>query len=57
MKVNNLPANYTDYKFITVINVNDEWWFYGAFLTDLDRAIQQAVEIHGQVMGSDMIHP
>ena len=52
MKVNNLPRDYENYAYITVRNVNDEWWFYGAFTSDLDRALRQAVEIGGQVMPS-----
>lgn len=52
MKVNNLPRDYENYAYITVRNVNGEWWFYGAFVNDFDRALTQAVEIGGQVMPS-----
>ena len=48
--VYHLPRDYENYAYITVRNVNDEWWFYGAFTSDFDRALRQAVEIGGQVM-------
>lgn len=52
MKVRNLPMNYDSYAYITVRNVNGEWWYYGAFVNDFNRALAQAVEIGGQVMPS-----
>jgi len=52
MKVNNLPRDYESYAYITVRNVNGEWWFYGAFKNDFNRALAQAVEIGGQLMPS-----
>lgn len=57
MKVNNLPANYEDYKYLTVRECDGEWWFYGAWRTDFDAALRQAIEIGGQLMPSAGVQP
>ena len=50
MKVNNLPTGFENYNYLTVIEYNGEWWFYGAWRNDFEAALQQAVEIGGQLM-------
>ena len=57
MKVNNLPANYKEYKYLTVREYEGEWWFYGAWRTNFDAALRQAVEISGQLMLSEGVQP
>jgi len=44
--VNNLPANVTDYAWITANPYEGELWFYGAWYTE-DEARAQAREIGG----------
>ena len=49
MKVNNLPADAHDHKYLTFRYVNDEAWFYGAWDT-YDQAFKQAREIRGYII-------
>lgn len=44
--VNNLPANVTDYAWITANPYEGELWFYGAWYTE-EEARAQAREIGG----------
>ena len=46
MKINNLPEYAKNHKYMVVIRVNREFWFYGAF-DDRDRANEVALEIGG----------
>lgn len=55
MKINNLPADYNEYKYLTLRNVNGEWWFYGAWSNSLEKARKQANEINGIVVSSEEI--
>lgn len=52
MKINNLPTNYKDYKYLTVREVAGEVWFYGAWRDDFEKALTQADEIEGHVVHS-----
>lgn len=52
MKINNLPINYHDYKYLTVIEYNDAVWFYGAWRDNFEAAQRQANEINGHVVHS-----
>lgn len=52
MKINNLPTNYKDYKYLTVREIANEVWFYGAWTEDFEAAERQADEIGGHVVHS-----
>ena len=47
--INNLPANYTAYKFLIVRSVDGEFWYYGAD-NDFARATAVADEVGGIVV-------
>lgn len=47
MKINNLPANYKNYKYLVVREVMGEVWFYGAWRDNFEAALQQSDEIDG----------
>lgn len=47
MKINNLPANYKNYKYLVVREVMGEVWYYGAWRDNFTAALQQSDEIDG----------
>ena len=57
MKINNLPSNYKDYKYITARYVDGDWWFYGAWRDRYNNAIDQAEEIEGIMIRSHEVTP
>ncbi len=50
--INNLPANYKDYQYITARYCNGAWWFYGAWKDSYNNAVEQAEEIDGIMIRS-----
>lgn len=46
MKINNLPANFTDYPYIVARLCEGEFWFWGAY-RDHNRANEAALEEDG----------
>lgn len=47
--INNLPANYTNYRFLIIRMVEGEFWYYGAD-NDFERATRVADEVRGMVV-------
>lgn len=53
MKVNNMPETARKRKYVTVREVDGDWWFYDA-LDDFEKALKQAREINGQIIPVSM---
>ena len=49
INIQNAPAYAWDYEFIVVRQINDDYWFYGAY-EDGFKASQVACEIHGLIV-------
>lgn len=52
MKINNVPKYANDYRFFVVREVDDEYWFYGAY-DDRNRANNVAMQVDGIVIEND----
>lgn len=52
MKINNIPRYSIDYKFFVVREIDDEYWFYGAY-DNRNRANDVAMQIDGIVIEND----
>ena len=50
----NLPANFTNYAFITAREVDGDFWFYGAW-NDRNGANEQALSIGGIMLETSMV--
>lgn len=46
--INNMPEYAKDYEFIVAREVDNEYWFYGAYVNGF-KAEQVAVEINGVI--------
>jgi len=55
-KINNMNANYQNYKFIVARFVDDEFWFYGCF-NDENKADEVAAMVHGICVCSERVIP
>ncbi|MBR3646214.1 MAG: hypothetical protein IKN54_07320 [Lachnospiraceae bacterium] len=49
VEVNNVPDDYTDYKYMVARLCEGELWYYGVF-NDLDKAIRARDEIDGIIL-------
>lgn len=54
LKVNNLPVGYRDRKYIVFRMVDGAAWFYDCW-DDIEKALQQAIEIGGQFVPSSRV--
>lgn len=54
MKINNVPDWARDKKYITARNVEGDWWFYDSW-NDFEEALNQAIEIGGQIIPACLV--
>lgn len=58
IKINNLPEDYEKYMWITFRTINNEHWYYGAWLPGehaYDKALEQALIVQAQIAPSCIV--